>query len=356
MSVKGRIRKVIGILLLLGATAGVLFGQQIRNSPERGGEPAIAAMTPITLPAIDRLLQIGTPAAFDGIFQAMTSPTTEQWLKRLTLTRLGKLGTPDALAVVERFTEWAQRRPDITKSFRFGDRKFPVAPEVQATGNDGTKWAMFSLGMSGGNIKRPTRESHWFVTRSKDGVTWEQPIYTGALPQPKKWLQAIATAGAVERSLTKDSDGDGLTDKLEQFLGTDLNKKDSDGDGEADAADPFPLTPRQQAIDDVHAICQAVFTLEYGSAPLGILAIGSEILTSDKPQPAQVREFDGFAGWVMPATETIPAGNRFALAILEQTPTSALVQVDFWAIGERYKLEKKEGHWVVVEVVKAWVT
>jgi hypothetical protein len=42
-------------------------------------------------------------------------------------------------------------------------------------------------------------------------------------------------------ALEKDSDGDDLTDLLEERLGTDPNRADTDGDGVPDAWDPLPL-------------------------------------------------------------------------------------------------------------------
>lgn len=53
----------------------------------------------------------------------------------------------------------------------------------------------------------------------------------------------------------KDSDGDGLTDRLEEGIGTDLNKQDTDGDGYSDyeevmaGYDPLDPTPRKSIID-----------------------------------------------------------------------------------------------------------
>ncbi len=53
----------------------------------------------------------------------------------------------------------------------------------------------------------------------------------------------------------KDTDGDGLTDRLEEGVGTDLNKKDTDGDGFSDyqeltaGYDPLDSKPKKSIID-----------------------------------------------------------------------------------------------------------
>jgi len=50
--------------------------------------------------------------------------------------------------------------------------------------------------------------------------------------------------GSGERGhLSRDSDGDGLSDSRELFLGTDQNNPDTDGDGFKDGEDLFPLDP-----------------------------------------------------------------------------------------------------------------
>lgn len=61
------------------------------------------------------------------------------------------------------------------------------------------------------------------------------------------------------RNLEQDSDGDGLTDRLETRLGTDSSKKDTDGDGLDDASDSAPRSSFSAETPD-STIYQAVFT------------------------------------------------------------------------------------------------
>src|SRR5262249_46527171 len=55
--------------------------------------------------------------------------------------------------------------------------------------------------------------------------------HDGAQP----WSATVAKAGAFA-----DTDGDGLTDQTEAFLGTQPNRTDTDGDGSPDAVDAAP--------------------------------------------------------------------------------------------------------------------
>ena len=54
------------------------------------------------------------------------------------------------------------------------------------------------------------------------------------------WLLVAVVAFACGRDVSRDSDGDGLTDEQEQALGTDPDNPDTDGDGVPDGADPEP--------------------------------------------------------------------------------------------------------------------
>ena len=52
---------------------------------------------------------------------------------------------------------------------------------------------------------------------------------------------ALALAGCAQDTVGRDSDGDGLTDAQERWLGTDPNDPDTDDDGRPDGEDPEPL-------------------------------------------------------------------------------------------------------------------
>lgn len=352
----------LGALVLLipvSAILDVLLVPLLSRQPVAQAAPRQISAVPgktIGIAEIDRLIADGSPDAQEQLYHALISPQTEQWVKRLALVRLGKRGTPEAITVVDRFTTWAQQRPDYNKPFHFGDRGYPLKLEQQTAGPDGTQWALFSIGLYTGNTKRPTRKAVWWITHTTDGNTWAPPVFVGDPQYPDKLLAEMAKTGKIEESWLRDRDGDGITDEFEAFLGTNPTVKDSDGDGEIDGVDPCPLTPRQKKRDDAGAIRQAVFTLVYGTQTgMELLIPGKSLHPHETSMPAQMQEFDGVCGWIVPLKGDY-RGNTFAMAITSRTASRAEVQVDFWTMGERYMLEKKQGRWVVVDIQKTWIT
>ena len=88
-----------------------------------------------------------------------------------------------------------------------------------------------------------SRGEAWYVdpvdlrrTYLKDGATAFQLLRDKGLGITSADLAAIPIGLESRFSLT-DTDGDGLFDKLEQALGTDLNLSDTDGDGNSDATE-----------------------------------------------------------------------------------------------------------------------
>lgn len=63
--------------------------------------------------------------------------------------------------------------------------------------------------------------------------------------------------------LSKDTDGDGLTDIEEKRLGTDPAKADTDGDGDPDGIDPWPNAPNRTDLSDAEQVLAAAFEARY---------------------------------------------------------------------------------------------
>jgi hypothetical protein len=123
-------------------------------------------------------------------------------------------------------------------------------------------------------------QSDWWIATYRGGK-WSVPLFTGfrsdshtfdnSSDQPAnfqgisvrdlrdgKWVQAFGD----DHSLADDADSDGLTDREEERLGTDLQDKDSDGDGLSDLKDGNPLAPKRELTED-EQILAAIFEARY---------------------------------------------------------------------------------------------
>jgi hypothetical protein len=71
--------------------------------------------------------------------------------------------------------------------------------------------------------------------------------------------------------LLRDSDGDGMTDATEAYLGTDAKRADTDGDGLSDLDDPAPMGAAQS--DAAAALAQAISYLMLFEVGTGMLRV-----------------------------------------------------------------------------------
>jgi outer membrane protein assembly factor BamB len=124
-------------------------------------------------------------------------------------------------------------------------RRGVVAEQKDAKGRT---WRLVQSGVLGNG-------SDLFL-QPKQGNAWGKPVFVGlftsstwTLPEPttyrgikvseflkSKWIQALPD----DAEIRADKDADGLTDLVEERLGTDKSKPDTDADGLGDAVDPCP--------------------------------------------------------------------------------------------------------------------
>jgi hypothetical protein len=136
-----------------------------------------------------------------------------------------------------------------------------VSANVSANLNDSAGWRIIKVyyGQNElGAIDESTLKLRYYNKRT---ARWEEIPISGVNPEENYvWCNithfcvfAISGGyrdggngggGSGERGhLSRDSDGDGLSDSRELFLGTDQNNPDTDGDGFKDGEDLFPLDP-----------------------------------------------------------------------------------------------------------------
>src|SRR5262249_17152875 len=108
----------------------------------------------------------------------------------------------------------------------------------------------------------------------------------------------------------RDSDGDGLTDFVEQRLGTDPRRADSDGDGLKDSEDPAPMarsgSPRSEQEKILAAVFDQYFLFERDngrSSTLAVVVGGPSLEWSGRSGPTITVSEEEFKQW---EEETLP--------------------------------------------------
>jgi tetratricopeptide (TPR) repeat protein len=184
----------------------------------------------------------------------------------------------------------------------------------------------------------------------------------------QKDLYLSIDVAAVER----DSDGDGLTDLLEEKLALDPRSPDSDGDGTPDGSDPLPLQPRSAAESSERGqLLEAVLPYLFGGpTPIQQTAAGGKETSAMYAQPrpfASARTlFISGDGAVLPHSAGVRAvmlppavleqywqkfGATYPMALpdiaFDQGRQRALIRYDFGWRGGSLLAERKDGRWTI---------
>ncbi len=215
------------------------------------------------------LARIGDDAAYRTIAKQLEKPIEERDYSRSKLREFAMLlaasGKPAPLAAVRKAMRRGNTVPKLLDRVKLPSEKTKDAFKSYATTPDGTTWALIHWNALG------APKDLWIVRWS--GGKWTDPIFTGfsshwpmkQTGEPveegyeahqKEMAELIDQKGWVKRinSLRKDSDGDGLTDVVEAWLGLDPNKADSDGDGIPDGIDKNPLAKPRPLTDEERAM------------------------------------------------------------------------------------------------------
>jgi outer membrane protein assembly factor BamB len=235
--------------------------------------------------------------------RALQNPTTPGWLHAFAMFELlNNRGTSARAAALAAFHIEKRAHllpPNITLTrvpqseeshYHRLSEGFPTEFEPIATCRDssGAWWAAFYCDYLNPSPAHWSARGHvWFV-QSKDGQHWTQPafgfdgamlgIQSGAADDMKiscsagtlhiKALEQVYVNPDKFRTvphhldisiadLYRDSDGDGLPDRLEKLIGTDPHKADTNGNGLSDGEDKNPLYVEHKLTDE-EAIYQAV--------------------------------------------------------------------------------------------------
>ncbi len=164
----------------------------------------------------------------------------------------------------------------------------------------------------------------------------------------------------IDERLTRDTDGDGLTDITEEWLLTDHQNPDTDGDGTPDAEDLDPLATTVPDTEEAR-IRQAVFVQVCGDReyPVGVVAPQRQVFTDHSNRVLCLTQEEAEIyrlkyNWALPYLKVED------IRIDEQEGTAAvkwgLYSGGFGDHGGEAKLEKQNGEWVVTDRGSSWVS
>jgi len=241
---------------------------------------------------------------------------------------------------------------------------------------------------------------YWILRSTDRGTTWRPPLYTGlrmmqpyevvvgsTLPMlmddgvrievnvneldpasitfPPVALRAMRTKEGIAvdlkwRDLEHDSDGDGLTDLVEERILTDPNSSDTDGDGIPDGVDPLPQVAFHKPAGPVADIVAAALDAYYGRVEAGAKDARTIFVAGDPADFAGLRRMRVI---VVSEEEIAAATKKFgptlplhmSPVIIDHSGTRAWVEMnDEWR-GASYLLQKKNGVWILFPA-QTWIT
>ncbi|MGD8237886.1 MAG: hypothetical protein PVH68_05000 [Armatimonadota bacterium] len=210
-----------------------------------------------------------------------------------------------------------------------------------------------AVAVARGQVYAATTYEHWWLRR---GVAQDQRGEKVEWKSPRVFL--------LDDGLTRDTDGDGLTDITEECFLTDPGQPDTDGDGVRDKEDPDPLASSVPEGDEAQ-IREAVFrAVVPGAADL--VHADTMIVSAPERQafpehdirvlcltPQETAAYRAKCGvWALPVLEVPDIKTRARSAVAEWQ----LVVAGLAGAGGHAKLEKRDGEWIVTDKGQEWVS
>lgn len=259
------LKRILGEKGEPGRTAAV-FLEELKANRHKDGRDADARE------ALTAVAESRDPAAVAYMIEILKDTTAPDEWRHQAFTHLVATGGDAGLAAVRAARATRQAVPTWQQRFAKEEKQLKQATDAQ-----GRIWRLSHSPALGNG-------SDLFI-QSKTADGWSAPVFTGfytsrtwELPEPTEyhgipvdkllageWVKAFTT----DPTLTKDSDGDGLTDLVEARLGTNPNEKDSDHDGLDDAVDPCPnAAPR--TLGDREKIIAACIEARFFARPYDV--------------------------------------------------------------------------------------
>lgn len=264
-----------GILAAKGDPAGFVpvLVRKLRALPPEQREDS---------PALSAVSHAAHPEAVAFLLEALRDPKAPPDWRRAAFQHLPGIGGEEAREAVRRARPKPGARPPWWERIHVGK----IAGKQllgEKTDRSGQTWRLFQSEVLGNH-------SDLFVAR-KRGDHWERPLFTGAWTERTFTSPAPATFRGIpiarlrdtewirifpdDPTIRKDTDGDGLTDVVEERLSLDPQKPDTDGDGTPDAVDPCPnAAPRRLGeTEQIIAACIEARFFEGGWSTPALLSI-----------------------------------------------------------------------------------
>ena len=249
LAAKGDDRQTIPVFLHILATE--------RPNWDYTGNPTFLALAAVS--------RSDDPRAVGYLMRQMANPNADPRIRHEAYVNLARTGGEPGLKAVLAQKDSRRTVPPLPEFMRLDELGRANSDswrtlELLATrkDKDGVLWGLVASDILG------SRYDLWIVRR--EAGRWGAPRFTGVTRQQlgkADWFRRFVG----DPELSRDSDGDGLTDLEEKRLGTDPKKPDTDGDGLKDSVDKNPLAaPRRlsEAEQVLAAAFEARFRFEGG--------------------------------------------------------------------------------------------
>ncbi|HTQ10088.1 MAG TPA: PQQ-binding-like beta-propeller repeat protein [Fimbriimonadaceae bacterium] len=351
-----------------------------------------------TYVAREYIVRSKDPLAVAFLLKALEDPKADGELRYEAYTHLADTGEEGLKAVLaarnhRRLLEPIAQRA-VAGYLNAGEFGAEMKPLAEKDDSEGRHWFLLKSGVLGSDGDLWLAEkangkwtNAYFTGVSTDGVSrWAKP----APPEPtfagKTASELVAGAwfGALvgNAALSKDSDGDGVTDIEEKRLGTNPNSADTDGDGTPDNVDPWPNAPDRTDLSEAEQVLAAAFEARYhfdDSAGAGLFFALKGMKPFEMPgrMGAMMWVPEGAPAWSLPLQQCYEQGVAFiSFQPMDQdekkpweerlikwnaahTQAEVLISTYFGGLnGTGYSVVvKKFGNdWVVVEMRQAYVS
>jgi hypothetical protein len=416
---------VAGEVPRLGAPALLAAARVLGDARFRAAAPLLAARLPEPPPppradwdqwdpafeVLIALSRIGGDQQVGPVSTVLTDPTRDGATRRQALATLASIGTPAAVQVIETVLSRATapepwwRAPTPHDFADLIGRPDLAALEEQA--RERGEWdEMGRIGRARGGVRVPLPDGGalllfhdarigghrdlWVATVDREGRVSSgrfvggsvQGVIDASLAGGTLIVERTSPPGSVRIELSdlgKDSDRDGLPDRVEARFRTDPLRSDTDGDGMPDSVDPAPNgagVPRTEDEEIVHSIFQQFFMFENAAeglpeaaivvsdSPLQWVGRRGPTFTLDAAQDAQLLEEAGLDGiahiFIEPGRQQLGReGGEEEDPLLP--PDERWYQLTIYrggldAVGYDIRVRKLERLWVIEECSFAWVS